>query len=120
LLKIGKTITFEYTINLIEKDGEELAIEQKVLNMLSFEIDNIKSIDIIKSENDFSAQVNSVPLTKLMFVEDQIFYILRIKDKKPTEALRLEVVLYLLHGMFICSRGFIYFLLYGCDKKYFF
>ncbi len=66
LLKIGKTITFEYTINLIEKDGEELAIEQKVLNMLSFEIDNIKSIDIIKSENDFSAQVNSVPLTKLI------------------------------------------------------
>ena len=66
LLKIGKTITFEYTINLIEKDGEELAIEQKVLNMLSFEIDNIKSINIIKSENDFSAQVNSVPLTKLI------------------------------------------------------
>jgi len=48
----------------------------------------------------------------------QIFYISRQnRDKLPTEALRLEVVLYLLHGMFICSRGFIYFLLYGCDKK---
>ncbi len=66
LLQIGKTITFEYTINLLEEEEEELATEQKLLNMLSFEIDNIKSVDIIKSENDFSVQVNSAPLTKLI------------------------------------------------------
>jgi murein DD-endopeptidase MepM/ murein hydrolase activator NlpD len=66
LLKIGKTITFEYSINLLEKEGEELATEQKALNMISFEVDNIKSIDIIKSENGFSAEVRSVPLTKLI------------------------------------------------------
>jgi murein DD-endopeptidase MepM/ murein hydrolase activator NlpD len=66
LLKIGKTITFEYSINLLEKEGEELATEQKALSMISFEIDNIKSIDIIKSENGFSAEVRSVPLTKLI------------------------------------------------------
>jgi murein DD-endopeptidase MepM/ murein hydrolase activator NlpD len=66
LLKIGKTITFEYSINLLEKEGEELATEQKALNMISFEIDNIKSIYIIKSENGFSAEIRSVPLTKLI------------------------------------------------------
>ncbi len=66
LLKIGKTITFEYSINLLEKEGEELATEQKALNMISFEVDNIKSIDIIKSENGFSTEVRSVPLTKLI------------------------------------------------------
>ena len=50
----------------MEKEGEELATEQKALNMISFEVDNIKSIDIIKSENGFSAEVRSVPLTKLI------------------------------------------------------
>lgn len=66
LLKIGKTITFEYILNLIENDGDELATEQKTLNMLSFEVDNIKSVDIVKSGDDFSTEVNSVPLTKLI------------------------------------------------------
>lgn len=66
LLKIGKTITFEYTINLVEKEGEELTEEQRTLNMLSFEVDNIKSVDIIKTDSGFTAQVNSVPLTKLI------------------------------------------------------
>ena len=36
-LKIGKTITFEYDISLTENDGEDLATEQKTLNMISFE-----------------------------------------------------------------------------------
>ncbi len=66
LLKIGKTITFEYTLNLIENDGEELTTEQKTLNMISFEIDNTKSVDIVKSGNNFSTEINSVPLTKLI------------------------------------------------------
>jgi murein DD-endopeptidase MepM/ murein hydrolase activator NlpD len=65
-LKIGKTITFEYDISLTENEGEDLATEQKTLNMISFEIDNIKSVDIIRSENEFVSKVNAVPLTKLV------------------------------------------------------
>jgi len=66
LLKVGKKITFEYTLNLVENGEEELAKEEKSLSLISFEIDNIKSINIIKSGNDFSTEVNSVPLTKLV------------------------------------------------------
>jgi hypothetical protein len=47
----------------------------------------------------------------------QIFYIMNSNNKPGPEAYRLEIILYLLHGMFISFRGFIYFLLYGCDKK---
>jgi hypothetical protein len=48
----------------------------------------------------------------------QIFYIARTDDDNiPTEAYRLEVILYLLHGMFNSSRGFMFFVLYGCDEK---
>ena len=47
----------------------------------------------------------------------QMFYI-RSPNVTPTiEAYRLEVILFLLHGMFISIRGFIYFFLYGLDKK---
>lgn len=66
LLKVGKKITFEYSVNLIEKEGEELAEEQKVLHMLSLEIDSIKSFDILKIKNDFFTRVNLVPLKKLI------------------------------------------------------
>lgn len=66
LLKVGKKITFEYTLNLVENGEEELAKEEKSLSLVSFEIDNIKSINIIKSGDDFSTEVNSVPLTKLV------------------------------------------------------
>jgi hypothetical protein len=34
-----------------------------------------------------------------------------------TEQVRIEIILYLLHGMFICFRGFLYFLVYGFDEK---
>jgi hypothetical protein len=39
-------------------------------------------------------------------------------DNDPsTEQLRVEVILYLLHGMFITFRGFLYFIVYGFDEK---
>jgi len=65
-LKVGKKITFEYTLNLVENGEEELAKEEKSLSLISFEIDNIKSINIIRTGDDFSTEVNSVPLTKLV------------------------------------------------------
>jgi hypothetical protein len=33
------------------------------------------------------------------------------------EQLRIEIILYLLHGMFISFRGFLYFIVYGFDEK---
>jgi murein DD-endopeptidase MepM/ murein hydrolase activator NlpD len=66
LLKVGKKITFEYNLNLVENGEEELAKEEKSLSLISFEIDNIKSINIIRTGDDFSTEVNSVPLTKLV------------------------------------------------------
>lgn len=65
-LKIGNTITFEYDITLTEDEGQDLATEQKTLNMISFEIDNLNSVDVIKSENEFIVKTNTVPLTKLV------------------------------------------------------
>jgi hypothetical protein len=47
----------------------------------------------------------------------EIFYI-KNQDVHPgLDAYRLEFALYLLHGIFITFRGFLFFIVYGCDKK---
>lgn len=46
----------------------------------------------------------------------QIFALSNEKDR-TAESNRMEMVLYLLHGMFISIRGFLYFIIYGCDAK---
>src|SRR5690606_32632451 len=81
-LKPGKTITFEYTLNLIENDGQDLNLEQKTLNLISFEVDNVKSVNIVRSGNEFFAEANVVPLTKLItkyetVVESNVIYSLK-------------------------------------------
>lgn len=65
-LKPGKTITFEYALNLIEKDDQDLTTEQKNLNLVSFEVDNTKSVNIVRSGDRFFAQSSVVPLTKVV------------------------------------------------------
>lgn len=65
-LKPGKKVTFEYALNLIETNEQDLNTEQKTLSLISFEIDNIKSVNIVKSGNDFVAETNTIPLTKMV------------------------------------------------------
>lgn len=65
-LKVGKTITFEYNITLIEDEGNDLATEEKNISAITFEIDGINSVNIIKSGDNFVAQTSAVPLTKLI------------------------------------------------------
>lgn len=47
----------------------------------------------------------------------EIFYFKNTNIQIGKGAYRLEIVLYLLHGMFINFRGFLFFLVYGCDNK---
>ncbi len=65
-LKIGNKITFEYDINLTESEDKELNTETRNLKLVSFEIDRIKSANIIKTDDGFIAEINNVPLTKLV------------------------------------------------------
>jgi hypothetical protein len=47
----------------------------------------------------------------------QIFYILNDKYVKSNESYRLEIILYLFHGIFMNIRGVLFFVIYGCDLK---
>jgi hypothetical protein len=47
----------------------------------------------------------------------QIFFIKNNEIEKTPGFYRLEVILYLFHGIFISIRGFIFFIIYGCNSK---
>lgn len=47
----------------------------------------------------------------------QIFYLRSRIDNIGKEEMRLEVILYLFHGICNALRGFLYFIFYGCDEK---
>ena len=65
-LKIGQEITFDYTINLVEDESSDLNSEQKILNRMSMNIDQTKSIEFIKEGDNFVVNYISSPLNKLV------------------------------------------------------
>lgn len=65
-LKIGQEITFEYTIHIIEDQDLDLTNEERILNRISFAIDSVRSIDLIKENNNFVVHHISIPLKKLV------------------------------------------------------
>jgi len=65
-LKPGKKVTFEYALNLVETNEQDLNTEQRTLNLISFEVDNTKTVNIIKSGDNFVTEINTVPLTKMV------------------------------------------------------
>lgn len=47
----------------------------------------------------------------------QIFYIKNVQYEKTDRSYNLELIFYFFHGIFISIRGFIFFIIYGCDSK---
>ncbi|WP_342270347.1 M23 family metallopeptidase [Rickettsia endosymbiont of Orchestes rusci] len=63
-LKIGQQITFEYETKIIENEDEELATELRFLNKLIIAVDKLKTIEVIKNDDNFLVQDVIIPLNK--------------------------------------------------------
>lgn len=63
-LKIGQQITFEYETKIIENEDEELATELRFFNKLIIAVDKLKTIEVIKSDDNFLVQDVIIPLNK--------------------------------------------------------
>lgn len=65
-LKIGQTIVFDYDFKILEKDGEDLAYEDRTLTKMTFVIDKINSLEITRDGEKFVAKNATVPLNKVI------------------------------------------------------
>ena len=65
-LKIGQKIIFDYEIKILENDNEDLASETRVLNKVTIVIDKLKSLEIIRENDNFSAKNTTIALKKLL------------------------------------------------------
>ncbi|KJV89897.1 peptidase M23 family protein [Rickettsia bellii str. RML An4] len=63
-LKIGQQITFEYETKITENDNEDLTSETVFLNKIILAIDKLKTIEIIRENDNFKITEIIVPLTK--------------------------------------------------------
>ncbi|WP_342226053.1 M23 family metallopeptidase [Rickettsia endosymbiont of Urophora cardui] len=63
-LKIGQQITFEYETKITENDDEDLTSETVFLNKIILAIDKLKTIEIIRENDNFKITEIIVPLTK--------------------------------------------------------
>jgi len=65
-LKIGQQITFDYNIEIIENDVDDLTSEVRTLNKVTFVIDKLKSLEIVREHDNFIARNTIVPVNKFM------------------------------------------------------
>ncbi|WP_341793830.1 MULTISPECIES: M23 family metallopeptidase [unclassified Rickettsia] len=63
-LKIGQQITFEYETKITENDNEDLTSESVFLNKIIIAIDKLKTIEVIRENDNFKIEEIIVPLTK--------------------------------------------------------
>jgi ribosomal protein S13 len=55
-LKIGQQITFEYETKITENDDEDLTSESVFLNKIIIAIDKLKTIEVIRENNNFKIE----------------------------------------------------------------
>ncbi|MCC8418019.1 MAG: peptidoglycan DD-metalloendopeptidase family protein [Rickettsia endosymbiont of Bryobia graminum] len=65
-LKIGQQLVFDYDINIVEEDNEDLTSEQRTLNKVTIIFDKINSLEITKEGQDFYAKDVVVALNKFL------------------------------------------------------
>lgn len=65
-LKIGQQVTFDYNIEIIENEEDDLNSEIRTLNRMTFVIDKLKSLEIVRERDNFIAKSTVVPLHKFM------------------------------------------------------
>lgn len=63
-LKIGQLITFEYETKITEKDNEDLTSEITFLNKIIIVLDKLKTLEIIRENDNFKVEEIVVPLSK--------------------------------------------------------
>lgn len=63
-LKIGQPITFEYETKITENDDEDLISETVFLNKIVIAIDKLKTIEVIRENDNFKVEEIIVPLNK--------------------------------------------------------
>lgn len=63
-LKIGQQITFEYETKITENDDEDLTSEVTFLNKIIIVIDKLKTIEVIRENDNFKVEEIIVPLSK--------------------------------------------------------
>lgn len=55
-LKIGQKLIFDYEIKIVEEDDQDLAEELRVLNKITIIFDKLKSLEIIREDQEFKAK----------------------------------------------------------------
>ena len=65
-LKAGQRIEFEYDISVKETEDDDLVNETYTIKRIAIHIDKIKSVEIIRSSNEFTAKLLEIPLKKLL------------------------------------------------------
>ncbi len=63
MLKIGQNIIFDYGIKIIDNEDSELSSEQYILNKITIK-NKLKSLIIIRQNDNFIAENIDIPLTK--------------------------------------------------------
>ncbi|MFY9589703.1 peptidoglycan DD-metalloendopeptidase family protein [Rickettsia endosymbiont of Halotydeus destructor] len=63
-LKIGQQINFEYETKITENAEEDLASEISFLNKITIAVDKLKTIEVIRENDDFLVQNVIIPLNK--------------------------------------------------------
>ncbi|MBP7190423.1 MAG: peptidoglycan DD-metalloendopeptidase family protein [Rickettsiaceae bacterium] len=64
--KIGQKITFNYDTNIVESTDEDLSSEVRTLSSIEIRIDNVRRIEITKSDSNFIARDFITPLKKII------------------------------------------------------
>lgn len=65
-LAIGQVIKFHYVMELIDQEESNLVEEKLILNRISIKIDNVQSIEFVRSDEGFTLQKITAPLKRLI------------------------------------------------------
>ncbi len=65
-LKAGQVIKFDYNLKIEEENDEDLALETRTLNKMTLKLDNLKSLEITKNQENFEATIITAALDKFI------------------------------------------------------
>lgn len=65
-LKIGQQITFDYDLKILENDNEDLAAETRTLNRVTISLDKLKTLEITREGENFTAKTTTIPLNRFI------------------------------------------------------
>lgn len=65
-LQIGKQVVFDYEARIIDDEKTDLTQEDRVLNKVTFVIDKLKSLEMVRQGEKFIAKTTSIALDKFV------------------------------------------------------